>query len=694
MKEAKKGIILVTILIMIVVLVMLLSIIVGDLKTGLYFAGNYNLEQKSNWAAYAGLEYVEHMIQLNCNWKGNSTAIPLNSGGILVEENYMACGVKQINAAYGKINGGESEFYIAFANLDSSKKIIPTSDMDGKPLEFYSYNFLYQSPDDDDLKIQISTGGLTRSIPRNSLYVAVEGRSKGVKTHLEAIYITDYTDYMPAATISSGDMQFKLNDPSSKLLITHAAGDNPIIRCNDSITITDTGTNKKVLDISSGKAIAKNKININGMDVNSRNQSEFGINAEVGKDSKKDFPKVTWEQIMNRYGDPDSDDEEYKASIQAGVYAYMEDKSAKGTYSLYYYEKEYSDEFTPDNHGIPFNENRSALFSGKDIKATGDGSNVQTGNLTVTTATSTRVKPVKTGDGGGADEVKSLALMCYDWDGTSRSYSKSITTRPKFILKESAETAVTTSLCSSGKVVVRGELSGSGPVIVGDDLSFEGRSELLPDPDSGLAVYSRGNISIMPISARENCNDPSDYLRQAVSNYIRYYGDTTYSVSSMVRSLMNIEINQGSGHTAMLKDALHSKYSYDYSQSRQIVTKLMTKNTIREDSMGSYRTYKIISPVSPQWQDISPVDSKVKGVVYTWKNFNSNLSAGSLTLQGAMVAYGGDPAKQDPGSVKNSGSITIDNGRYVNIIYDPNFMGFLADENSIHKVKRIYFNRI
>ncbi|MHC9544355.1 MAG: hypothetical protein AB9903_32980 [Vulcanimicrobiota bacterium] len=690
MKEARKGVVLVTILIMIVVLVMLLSIIVGDLKTGLYFAGNYNLEQKSYWAAHAGLEYVEHMIQLNCNWKGNSTAIPLNAGGIIVEENYTTCGAKQTNAAYGKINGGESEFYIAFANLDKSKAIIPTNDKDGKPLEYYSYNLLYQEPDDDESKIKISLGGMTRSIPRNSLYVVVEGRSKGVKTSLEAIFITDYTDYMPAVTISSGDMKFNLNDPSSKLLITHAAGDNPVIRCNDAITISDTGTNKKVLDISSGKAIAKNSISINGMQVNSGNQTEFGINAEVGKDSKKDFPRVSWEQILDRYGNPDGDEGKYKASIQAGVYAYLEDKSSKGTYSLQYYQKEYDDKFSPTGPSVYFSENSSTLLSGTDIKVEGNGSNVKTGDLTVTSATSTRVKSVKEGE----VEVKSLALLCYDWDSASKSYIKSNTSRPKFLLNESEDASVTTSLCSSGKVIVRGELSGSGPVIVGGDLSFEGRSELMPDSDSGLAVYSRGNIDIMPITASEICNDPSGYLRQAVSNYIRYYGDVTYSVNSAVRNLMYVQIDQGSGKMAMLKDVLLSKYSYDISQSRQIATKLMTKNTMIEQGNGLNKMYRIISPVSGQWQDITPADSKVKGVVYTWKNFSTDLSSGSLTLQGAMVAYGGNPAREDPGSSKDSGAISISNGRYVNIIYDPNYIGFLTDENSIHKVKRIYFNRI
>jgi len=690
MKEAKKGIILITILIMVIVLVMLLSIIIGDLKTGMYFAGNYSLEQKSYWAAYAGLEYVEHMISLNCNWKGNSTALPLNAGGITVEENYSARGAKQSNAAYGKLNGGEAEFYIAFANTEKGKPLTATTDMDGNPLKYYSYNLLYQEPDDEESKIKISLDGATRSIPRNSLYVVVEGRSKGIRTYLEAIFITDYSDYVPAVTISSGDMEFKMTDPTSKLLITHAAGDNPVIRCNDAITISDTGTGKKVMDISSGKAIAKNRISINGMQMTSSNQTEFGINAEVEKDSKKDFPKVTWEQIMDKYGDPDKDERKYNASIQAGVYAFMENKDESGTYSLRYFPEEYTDEFAPTGSSIPFNESSSSLMSGKDIKVSGNGVNVKSGDLTITTSTSTRVRTA----GEGNSSVKSLAFVSYDWDSSSKSYVKSTTARPKFLLNESTDASVTTALCSSGKVMVRGELSGSGPVVVGDDLGFEGRSELMPDPDSGLAIYSRGNIDIMPMSAKEVCSDPSGYLRQAISNYIRYYGDTTYSVSSAVRNLMYVQISADGGRTMMLKDALSAKYSYDLSQSRQIATKLLTKNTIVEQSYGYYKTYRIISPVSPQWQDISASDSKVKGVVYTWKNFTSDLASGSLTIQGAMVAYGGNPGKQEPGSTKDSGKISINNGRYVNIIYDPNYIGFLADENTIHKVKRIYFNRI
>ncbi len=235
-----------------------------------------------------------------------------------------------------------------------------------------------------------------------------------------------------------------------------------------------------------------------------------------------------------------------------------------------------------------------------------------------------------------------------------------------------------------------GELNGSGSVVSGGDVCFEGKSELKPDPEIGLAIYAQGNINLNRINVKEAVNDPSNKFKEAFANFIiDNKGPNIKELQPASRTILDTLIHDGKNKKT-LRDVLAAQFGYDSSQAQNLALKLLTKNTIGDGISG----YAIIAPNSAGWCDVVPRDSNVKGIIYTWKNFNADVDGGSLTLRGAVVAYGGDPGSQEPGEGSADGEIHIKGSQCFNLIYDPNYFAILGEDVNRVVLKRVLFNQI
>lgn len=90
-------------------------------------------------------------------------------------------------------------------------------------------------------------------------------------------------------------------------------------------------------------------------------------------------------------------------------------------------------------------------------------------------------------------------------------------------------------------------------------------------------------------------------------------------------------------------------------------------NTLDKKDAGKY-----------EYQDV-----KLKGIVYAWGDFIANLGAegssagwGTLSIEGALIAYGGDPAGK-PGANLGKGRVQIEAGQ-VRLTFDPSYAGALS----------------
>jgi len=78
-------------------------------------------------------------------------------------------------------------------------------------------------------------------------------------------------------------------------------------------------------------------------------------------------------------------------------------------------------------------------------------------------------------------------------------------------------------------------------------------------------------------------------------------------------------------------------------------------------------------------------DVDLTGVIYACGNINIDTGGNVLNVTGNMVAYGGDPDKQNPG--ENGGTITL-NAKNVGLSYDPTYLNNLLNMTKHRKLKK------
>lgn len=115
------------------------------------------------------------------------------------------------------------------------------------------------------------------------------------------------------------------------------------------------------------------------------------------------------------------------------------------------------------------------------------------------------------------------------------------------------------------------------------------------------------------------------------------------------------------------------------------VTTLLSKNATKESGQIAIN---LAVPAPPGVHD-----QVFYGMVYACHDFQASAgSDNSVTVQGVVVAYGGNPATYQPGQsltypgADSTGNLAM-SGKYVNLIYDPTYLGVLARANSNMYVK-------
>ncbi len=143
----------------------------------------------------------------------------------------------------------------------------------------------------------------------------------------------------------------------------------------------------------------------------------------------------------------------------------------------------------------------------------------------------------------------------------------------------------------------------------------------------------------------------------------------------------------GSTDLATLSGSTVASNLISYSNTGANWTLTVTGDTNNQDSESIMMHDTVSGFVA-----LSSTDTILKGLVYTWKDFNAkDLAGGSLSIHGGIVAYGGDPSSQDPGD-NGHGKISIKNGKTVTFTYDPDYMKLIFDLSSGVPTRRIMQN--
>ena len=258
------------------------------------------------------------------------------------------------------------------------------------------------------------------------------------------------------------------------------------------------------------------------------------------------------------------------------------------------------------------------------------------------------------------------------------------------------------TLSSDGPILVKGRLTGVGRIVVGDDISFETGSGVMNysnEPDERIAIYSKGSV-IMTTLSMPSPSTTVDLVQQAIS------GLKGSSEGEILHKALDKSITGKESGEQTLRAHL-TGLGYTNSEIVGIVSKSIHINAQYNYEIIGYGKhgpqYKLIdihikeNPYLP-----IPPPSSFKGVIYAWENFiaksDTALVGSSFTLNGVLVAFGGDPSNEkiSPGANGN-GNIIIDNCIDFNILYDPSDLEYITKNIGNLSSVRLYelmFNKI
>ncbi|MHC9540636.1 MAG: pilus assembly PilX N-terminal domain-containing protein [Vulcanimicrobiota bacterium] len=438
---------------------------------------------------------------------------------------------------------------------------------------------------------------------------------------------------------------------------------------------------------------------------------------------------INWQSVTNSYLEGGNS---YRNTVNdkllAGTYVYLEDNTTTGKYKLAYVpykpdaeDANYSDLMTKLSNGffgsnvVYYNETdwksgANSIYTGNNMSFyfthsadhTITWSDVKDKYLISVQNSAVGIEPANLYSMSGGDAAETgYGFHTLVADYTNGNYQLSTTARSKVGLvtgDDNSHAAIVTT--NGGDIAVEGELSGSGDILSSGNIIFQGESQLSPRSTEGLAIYSKGNIDLKEITGGEAVTDINNIIRCAYYGYWnKCNGNTSETkLSDIASSILGISLGNGTGgwnyHSSVnascsgayqwyngqsantyesvsLSKALETGWGIKGKDQSALVYSYLARNYSENKVDGVLKGYRLKDPSAPS--ELSFSDSMVKGLVFSEKNFNAALQGGSLSITGTLIAYGADPSSTDlPGT--DGGNITIKDGKYVTVCYDPDFL--------------------
>ena len=686
----QKGIVLVTVLLMSILIAMFIgaAILIGPRTLGL--AGSQDGALTASAAAESGMQYAIMRIRENPDWRGDGGGLVVNTADFQV--------VEDSGYVWGHMkapDGSASMFRIRFNFENGNDNGDSLNDSTGPriPIDFVSINNLSNSS--EKVVPRASNGTVADPtvgeyyVPAHALCIIVEGLTgPGVRefdpgnpnpdglTHgkvLEGIFIASNLDDLAtdAVAMSNSDLVAVLGD--KKLFTVEAKGGGvPKVRSRGGVKVSEEDGDAGTYD-SKGTVYTKDAT----LDAE-YDPGKVGVEQEKADDP---FYELTWDDLKT--ADPAGN------KVAAGTYVWWDD----GT--LHYYDMDYA-AFSTHIQGNPTDAGE-VVFSGGSW--TGGPS-----NLALPSSLQVETNKMKiTGD--------------------------------LYVQPTAAGTADFTVIPREGAPEEPPDPSAQGPTAAGPALAqylagnvaartafFAGRPGT--DPVSSLSgSYDQGWNSDPAISYSDiywtNAGvvgyDSSDYpslqaaLEDAFSDGYVLPGELTSTAASYGLLGAEGDLNLGTGDTTTAED-LEINFEPPDGESATLssdgnirigaklkgegasITSQGTLSVVgagadlsatanAEEGVNMYAKGDItLSTLKEKGSDQYEFkDIKLKGLVYTWGDFNakmgnddSSVKRGKFSLEGTLVAFGGDPANGKPNNT-NKGLVDI-NAEEVKLKFDPAYL--------------------
>ncbi len=696
-------------------------------------------DTRAYWAAMSGLDYVRYRLDKNIKWPLEGLEAQTVFGKYVVTETPDANGIIVVRGVSEEL---DCEFYIAFSRTagrispaSSVYTIVPgqlSRDANSNPLNYYSINNWGSTASSEIAElVSASSPSHVVSLVQSGVYVAVDARSGIQRCVLEKMWQATTSGGFDAAMYAGGDIDVSLEGANSTFNISQINGSRPSVYTNGSFSLTrdreftGDGISSTLED---GTLFYRTSCNFFGEDLTTvsglRRKKHMLLEKLRGTPN---YPRIPWSKMEETVadletsaddGNPDND----KATlISPGSYVFVVTPGSSEP-KLYHFKESFlslNGEVEADSK--LYSVTQQMLADKNPIEGSGvfkvdkDGA----GNPCLQIMGSALIKDdIETDPVSGNNKTiaSGLQLLAIESDGAG-GFRPTSSVRPRLFFEPAPSSDTPESgfqwategflgnldpegkstlptVKSDGAVIVRGLVTGKGRLIVGDTVSFEagsGVDNAFEEP-SHIAIYAKGSVELKYISAKRNFDIVTDVIAQAITSE----SGTSYNAIVNKALSKNVSYSKADGEETVsgtLASVLKS-LGYVESEAQSIVL-----SSVKHNSYCTYdkNTFAIVSiNVSSEPKVSPPVPSCFRGVIYTWDNFTANADGGNFSLDGAIVAFGGDPGREDsiPGG-NGKGNINVKNCSDFKIHYDPEELNFMSVPlSSKPLIKEIYYNKL
>lgn len=666
MSLRSSGIVLITTLLMMVLVVMFVTAVVYAGSGGMALSGNFYEREAALLAADSGVQYAMTRLQSGANWRGNSptTAPEPRADFSVIEKDGNVIGY------LSTVLGHKSQFRIKFnyedgaggadglANTSDPEWVLVTPFVSLNNLTGASAASVHRARPDGR---GVATGDAPYVVPRRTACLLVEGLAGWglrdakhgeagnflsnrtvVRRMVEAYLTLDESSSTDSAAFAAGDVVANLAKNSTFQVDSRVQDTAGRLRGLQDVEINGTGV---VYDAGSDAEVYVGE----GHSMTVDGKAPTGVTVK-NANSADQFKRLTWEGIAKAAPSSTTD-----AQVKGGTYVWR--MNGEGAAYLEYFDQEFVAGSTLPEAGT------GTVVDTTSITTRGTGVSVDPGRLTLEVGNNVYVAPSE----GGAQGFAVVTDPAVSDQGV----------RPSVQFSPAPGSARAPVLTASGSVRFEGSAYGLGSVTSEGDITFQGPSVLESDPETGVSLYAKGNISVEEIPTK--VAEKTGVLTEFVSRYVKAGGDLDRLVDAVV---------SGTRLSGTTETAFRTAFSH-LSQKEQ--DKLKGEWTKAIDG-GAKKREAFVARLKTAMLDpsVSGSDQNLTGVLYTWKDFNANLGKGKLNIRGTLIAYGGDPssATDDAPGTNGAGRITID-ARAVHLTYDPSYIQDLVGNTDQVKVRRI-----
>ena len=603
MRDRRKGIVLITTMLMLSFIIMIAAMLIVTGRNTLLLGTSYSDREQAHYAAECGLAYVQHCLTRYKDWKGpdDSTLEDIYDPD-LVDFTVEKIG-SQNNCIKGTLNNGNSEFYVAFydGSWDPSD-IRYDRAAGGSPLKYYSFNNI-SNPSGTSHSVFYNGANAVefKAMPALSAHIIVEGRCRQARRYTEAILKNACTLTGNSGTLAGGDVEGSLLDTNSVYLVNSTTGDSKIRSLGDIKISSGSADDKNCYQIANGGTSytgihddsKHTYINDTVNPITSENQDDYGMHINDKDDQRRyldnDATRLTWDEVTSKYiSGTDFNSDKVTTTIASGTWVYRQSAKNSSKYELYYYTDKFDSSaaatFLNDKTGAKYSEySGEALIAGNDA----DGITIKSPTISDMSTFSGSMfeitKPV------GVSGSNGIAFLVYDCDPDSEGkFIPSTTYRASLSIGGNSDPCLISN--SGGDIYVGGELSGIGKIISGGELAFQGKSILKSDTGSYTSIYAQKDVTINPIQGSGGVCDPTTAIRKAWDEVAGtgsgYYDTGIKSYKELSEKLLKTTITGSYGGqdydrpTALLKILCDSSgFGYDKANASDLVSTMLAKNS-------------------------------------------------------------------------------------------------------------------